>query len=87
MSRATFTWNRPQNLIAKLLQVTGEVAKIPCSSRCKKSRGIWAESVVALERDAHLTGGACTDCYFNSQASHCSFYSELPNILLCLLTD
>ena len=74
-SPGAFSLNKPQNLAALLLHVSGQEAASPCSD-CGRGLGMWTKCIVAA--DAATNGyvkGACSNHYYNSQGSKCSLHS------------
>ena len=72
-TRAGFTTNKSENLVALFIQLSGEEASKRCLA-CAQLKGVWAQCVITsddlLQRS---TKGACANCYYNGQASRCSF--------------
>ena len=72
-TRAGFTINKSENLIALYIQLSGKESSERCHP-CAQLRGIWAQCVITSDALLqHSTKGACANCYYNGQASRCSF--------------
>jgi hypothetical protein len=72
-TRAGFTTNKSENLIALYIQLSGKESSERCRP-CAQLRGVWAQCVITSDALLqHSTKGACANCYYNGQASRCSF--------------
>ncbi|KAI1134827.1 hypothetical protein F5Y05DRAFT_191826 [Hypoxylon sp. FL0543] len=74
--RKEFNGDRPMNVKAALLQVSGtrKGHNARCQN-CKDGKGLWDKCVVATLGTGYDFSGACANCYYNSKGKTCSFFA------------
>ncbi|KAI0008181.1 hypothetical protein F4779DRAFT_642113 [Xylariaceae sp. FL0662B] len=72
--KLTFTLNRPCNLVAALVQITGAEADPPCT-QCSQGFGMFHGCITPQSTELReRLQGTCANHYFNSQGVRCSFH-------------
>ncbi|KAI1498761.1 hypothetical protein F5X99DRAFT_392099, partial [Biscogniauxia marginata] len=79
---ARFNLHRSGNLVAALVQVTGEEASPPCK-QCSMGFGIFHECIKPRSRELQdRLVGSCANHFFNSQGTKCAFHFQNSSSLI-----
>lgn len=72
-SGRTINWDRPVNVEAVLIQITGSGVYPECS-HCAKKLGPFEGCITA----AGIANGSCGNCHYNSEGTRCDLHKATP---------